>query len=442
MTDRGTALLVNPYIEDFAAYDHFSKPLGLLHLASYLKEHFKLYFVNALSRTVPGLNGMKFRDDGTGPFPFTYIETPDLIKDIPRRFKRYGIDRESFFLELKNVPFNPEYIFLTSGMTYWYTGLAYTAGLLRSFFPESKIVLGGIYAALIASHAMKNIDFDYIIPAQGISNVLAELEKITGLTFLSIPKEPAYDLLGEYYYAPVLTSSGCVFNCAYCAVNFLNSFSHSQSPFSMSAGSIISLCRDYGVKNIAFYDDALLYDSVNHIDKVLETVLESGVKARFFTPNGLHIRFLTGRTAALMKQAGFSDIRLSLESQDRAFLEAEGYKADMREFACAMDILSLAGFGKKEIKCYLLVNVPGQDAPSIEQTMNSVNSLGAVPMLAYFSPIPHTRDFQKAQRITDVEEPLFQNNNVYLYRSGFDMEYLKHLKTMEISMRKTARSRG
>ena len=107
-----------------------------------------------------------------------------------------------------------------------------------------------------------------------------------------------------------------------------------------------------------------------------------------------------------MKQAGFADIRLSLESQDPAFLEAEGYKADLREFASAMEILSKAGFEKKDIKCYLLVNVPGQDAPSIEHTMHTVSSLGAVPMLAYFSPIPHTRDFHKAQKITDVGEPL------------------------------------
>ncbi len=430
------ALLVNPFIEDFAAYDHFSKPLGLLQLASYLKEHFDLYFVNALSRLIPSSRIIKFKDNGTGPFPFSHIEAPEKLKDIPRRFKRYGITAEAFYSELKKVPFIPEYIFLTSGMTYWYTGTAYTSGILRDFFPHSKIILGGTYASLLPEHAKKSISCDYIIPQRGIFETLSEIEKITGLTFSKKIIPPAYELLGEYYYAPVLTSTGCIFNCAYCAVNYLNPFS--LYPFYTAGNTIIDLCMTYGVRNIAFYDDALLYDSFNHLDRILEMVVGSGVKARFFTPNGLHIKFLTASTAVLMKKAGFADIRLSLESQDRNFNEAEGMKADIADFAAALEILTNAGFEKKDIKCYVLVNVPGQDSLSIEKTMDTVYGLGALPMLSYFSPIPHTPDFDRAGKITCVEEPLFQNNNVYLYRSGFDMEYLSYLKSKELAYRKLA----
>ena len=52
-------------------------------------------------------------------------------------------------------------------------------------------------------------------------------------------------------------------------------------------------------------------------------------------------------------------------------------------------------------------------------------------MLAFYSPIPGTFDFNKASEITDINEPLFQNNTVYLYRSGFPMDYLNYLKKME-----------
>ncbi len=436
MSKKGI-LLVNPFIEDFAAYDHFSKPLGLLHLASYLKEHFELYFVNAVSRSGgPGTPRIKFNENGTGPFPFYFIDTPNVLKDIPRRFKRYGIAPELFYNELKNVPFNPDFIFVTSGMTYWYTGLAYTIGLLREYFPDSKIVLGGIYAALLPEHARSAIKCDYIVPHQGIFKALSAIEKITGLTFEKKLKFPSYELLGEYYYAPVMTSTGCVFNCAYCAVDYLNSFS--RYPVSLAGRAIIDLCKIYGVNKIAFYDDALLFDSPNHLDKILEIIIESGIKARFYTPNGLHIKFLTSETAALMKQAGFTDIRLSLESQDEKFHEAEGNKTCLSEFKLSMEILTRAGFEQKDIKCYVLVNLPGQDIGSIEATIETVHGLGAIPMLSYYSPIPHTPDFDRASRITDVSEPLFQNNNVYLFRSGFDMEYLKHLKARELLFRKQA----
>jgi radical SAM superfamily enzyme YgiQ (UPF0313 family) len=288
---------------------------------------------------------------------------------------------------------------------------------------------------LLPEHARGNIKCDYIVPYQGISKVLPSVENITGLTFTRNLKPPSYELLGEYYYAPVLTSTGCVFNCAYCAVDYLMG-DFSRFPFSMIGEMIIDICKTYGVDKIAFYDDALLFDSARHIDKIIEMVLESGCKVRFFTPNGLHVRFLTEKTAYLMKQAGFTDIRLSLESQDEKFHEAQGKKAGLPDFINAMEILTRAGFRQNDIKCYILVNVPGEDRGGVSGTMETVFRLGALPMLSYFSPIPHTPDYDRAAKITDVSEPLFQNNNVYLYRSGFNMEYLAHLKSMELSFRK------
>ncbi len=434
--NRKGILLVNPYIEDFAAYDHFSKPLGLLTLAPYLKEHFDVYFINAMSRVHPGVKGMRFREGGTGRFPYRFIETPSILGDIPRRFKRYGIGEEAFCSCLEDVPFIPEYIFITTAMTYWYTGTAYTAGILKKFFPGSKIVLGGIYPTLLPGHAMKNIGCDYVVRGREITDVLSSIEKITGLEFNKELKAPSYELSEEYYYSPVMTSTGCVFNCPYCAGSYRNPFR--QYPVSMVTDMITELHKKYGVGNIAFYDDALLACSNSHLDVILENIIKKGLKIRFYTPNGLHIRFLTLRTAMLMKQAGFADVRLSLESADDEFQNMQGNKSSRSEFARAMEYLEEAGFRRSEIKCYVLVNIPGQDPYSIEKTMETAYGCGALPMLAYYSPIPHTPDFDKASAVTDVSEPLFQNNSVYLYRSGFDMEYLRYLKGMELSYREKA----
>jgi hypothetical protein len=39
MKDTPHILLINPWIHDFAAYDFWSKPIGLLYLASILRYH-------------------------------------------------------------------------------------------------------------------------------------------------------------------------------------------------------------------------------------------------------------------------------------------------------------------------------------------------------------------------------------------------------------------
>jgi len=51
-------LLVNPPIHDFAAYDFFNKPLGLLYLASYLRQEvYQVRLIDALDRRHPALAG-------------------------------------------------------------------------------------------------------------------------------------------------------------------------------------------------------------------------------------------------------------------------------------------------------------------------------------------------------------------------------------------------
>lgn len=431
---RPRILLVNPHIEDFAAYDHFSKPYGLLWLAAYLADSCDVSFLNALSRTHRLEKKPVFKEGGTGNFVRTRIDTPPPLSDIPRQYRRYGLRDGTFLGELESLS-PPDFIFLGSGMTYWYGGILHTLSLLKRVFPKAVTVLGGIYPSLIPEHARETIPVDHVVEGQDIDKVLARIEAVIGIGLPRGYRMPAYGLAGEYYYAPILSSTGCVFSCNYCAGHRLAAFR--QFNPGQVAGTVDYLYRSFGVRNFAFYDDALLVRAESHIDPILERMaLLEGI--RIYTPNGLHVRFLARRTALLLKKAGCVDVRLSLESSDAGFQEREGGKTRMEEFLGAMEILRGAGFGPDRIKVYLLLNVPGQDPSTVESSMEAVHRAGGQPMLAFYSPIPGTPDFGKAAGITDVSEPLFQNNTVYLYRSGFDMRYLQHLKNLEKSYRAEA----
>ena len=48
-------------------------------------------------------------------------------------------------------------------MTYWYPGVQETIEIIRSVFPQTPIVLGGIYARLCADHAKKYAGADHVI---------------------------------------------------------------------------------------------------------------------------------------------------------------------------------------------------------------------------------------------------------------------------------------
>ncbi|MCX7882092.1 MAG: radical SAM protein [Brevinematales bacterium] len=428
---RPRILLVYPYIEDFAAYDHFAKPLGLWMLMDMLHEKADVAYLNILQRNLPEL-GLKSKADGTGHFYEQVIPVPESLSDIPRRWKRYGIPESLLYRRLKNLAWKPDWIFVSSGMTYWYTGLAYTIRLLREVFPEARIVLGGIYASLLAEHAALQ-GADYVIPFQQPRKVASGLSELLGISVSAEGSIPCYTDVEEYAYAPLLLSLGCVFRCEYCASPRLLSFE--ALDISRTIRAFDWLYEEKGVRHFAFYDDALLFRWEKRLKILLEHVLQKGYAPVFHTPNGLHIRFLTEDMASLMKLAGFEDIRLSLESSEEEFHLTHTQKAKREEFFQAMEVLSRVGFSQRHIRVYTLVNVPGQSLSSVEKTMQCIFDAGALPMLAYYSPIPGTPDFERASMLTDLSDPLFHNNTVYLYRSGIDVSYVQYLHQIEVGYR-------
>jgi len=103
-------LLINPWIYDFAAYDLWMKPLGLLYIASALREHgYEISFIDCLDRYNPELLKLqklekpKNRRYGCGNFFRVEVKKPDILKNVPRKYCRYGITEEIFVKALKRV---------------------------------------------------------------------------------------------------------------------------------------------------------------------------------------------------------------------------------------------------------------------------------------------------------------------------------------------------
>ena len=103
MSKAPFVLLINPWITDFAAHDLWSKPMGLLVLASLLREggcgvglidclDRRDPFTNSHPEILPGID-KKF---GTGKYPRMRLEKPAPYSDFPRYFYRHGIHPGEF----------------------------------------------------------------------------------------------------------------------------------------------------------------------------------------------------------------------------------------------------------------------------------------------------------------------------------------------------------
>jgi len=428
-------LLIAPYIHDFAAYDLWLKPLGLLYVAAAAERAgYRVRMVNCLDRLHPAVssqaernNGKQF-GDGRGKFAHEIIPNPECVRMIPRHYKRFGIPKEAFLRQLSEGP-KPEAIGVGSMMTYWYGGVRETIELVRSVYPDVPVILGGVYATLCTDHARRHSGADIVVEGPGEGKFIDVLADVAGYGDRAktplVSLRPSYHLLGKVVSVSMLTSFGCPFRCAYCASRILQG-RFIQRPVPDVVDEIGSYARDMGIRDIAFYDDALLVNADEHIKPILHEVAAMDLNARFHTPNGLHPNMIDEEVAGLMRAAGFTTMRLSVESVQEARLRDSCTKVTPAGFERAMKHLISAGYAPGELEAYVLMGAPGQMLEEVEETIRFVHDTGAIVRLADFSPIPGTEYFEAAEQEygRDLSEPLLHNNSAFPHLfSGLNERY-------------------
>jgi hypothetical protein len=433
-TGKPRLLLINPWIYDFTAFDLWSKPIGLLYIASYLRNTgYEIHYIDCLDKFHPALlnwlggKSLKVKKYGTGPFYREVVEKPAVYAAIPRKFARYGMPEILFKQELEKM-LKPDAILVTSFMTYWYLGPKKVIEIIREAFPGIPVILGGIYATLLPEHAHRTIGPDYLIQGPGETRI----EKLLSDLIPNAPKAetqpkalddfpyPAFDLYHHLEYLPVMTSRGCPYRCTFCATDKISGKYAQRQPGNV-VDEIIFSVKKYRVQDIAFYDDALLLNKHRRLLPILGMLSDKKLKIRFHTPNGLHAKQIDQETAKLFWDSGFKTIRLSFETVNEERQQDMMNKVTPLDLERAVQYLVQSGYSKKSLESYVLMGLPNQSFQEIYESILFVHFLGIKVKLASFSPIPGTVDFERAvesgQFPADAD-PLLTNKTIYPLHQG------------------------
>ena len=413
MTPR--ILLVNPPVHDFAAYDFWLKPYGLLSVAGYLrgKAHFRLF--DYLDRLHPFMARQKaLASDrwGRGRFYEQRIDNPPCLEQIPRYFRRFGLPRnlfQDFIAREKRFDF----ALVQTTMTYWYPGVEEVIQDIRKISPPTKIVLGGNYVTLCSGHA-KNFRADLLVRGTN----LEPLWKYLGIE-PDLNQPALWEAYEKLRVGALKLSDGCPFECTYCSVpQVYGRFKARPLEWSLAELVLLAKC---GAKNIAFYDDALLFKPEEVLVPFLNELMRRGIKVNLHSPNALNARFVTKDLARLMVHAGFKTFYLGFESCSVEWQKRTGSKVFSDELERAVKHLVSAGAQASNITAYQMLGHPYGDAAELEASMRFVHSLGIHGMLADFSPIPGTPDGEYCRRWVDMNEPLMHNKTAFpIIMLGFD----------------------
>ena len=399
-------LLVNPAIYDFTAYDFWLRPYGMLSIAGYLRGQAEFAIFDYLDCGDDFYKTHKTRKDkyNRGHFFSQPVAKPVPLKNISRRFSRYGLPRELFVEYLENNE-PTDFAMIQTTMTYWYLGVKEVIDDLREYWPKTKIILGGNYATLCYEHALK-IGADFIVHGVDLRPLWDYLKIIPDMD-----QPGLWEVYKRLKVGVLKLTDGCPFKCSYCSVpKVYNGFK--QRSMKRSIGELELLLK-LGVSDIAFYDDSLLYKFDEILGPFLNEIIERQIKVNLHSPNALNARFITADIAEKMVRAGFKTFYLGFESNSVKWQKQTGGKVYSHELAQAVEHLKNAGAEAKNITAYQIIGHPESDLQELEDSIRFVNSLGIKTMLADFSPIPTTPDGALCGELVNMDEPLMHNKTAF-----------------------------
>ena len=451
-----SALLISPPVYDVQYWANWSMPYGLLRVASWLQgKGYMLKLIDCMeankrrtaSRQKRCIRKLCSADEPFIPDKWTdYVTQPDekieyvfgmSLKEFRKRLEsiktRARYARESLFDEVA-FP-EPDEIWISSIMTYWWESTRDVIEVCRQVFPKAVFRVGGIYPTLIPEHAIKNLGLNDPLHLMGreLDPLDAKQKKRDIVVSATIPDANPLPLAIELYdkdgagddedgteserspdYLIMTTSRGCPFKCSYCSANILNEGRKIWVREYEVAYNEIKRRFEQGIREFCFYEDNLLLgrDNFKQLCRLIRDDRDlKGIELH--APEGIEVRLLHEDTVQLMRDAGFKKLYLPLETVNANMAKSwQRTHTNMDKFFYALNNAEKAGFKLRcqDINCFILFGLPDEDLQAVYDTITFASSrVGSViPML--FTPVPST--------------PLFEQYRPYIEDKGFDLHHL------------------
>ncbi len=266
----------------------------------------------------------------------------------------------------------------------------------KKFFPGAKIVLGGVHPTVLPGEVLAHPAVDIVVRGEGEAAMADIVEgkapaEILGISYkeagravhnadrpliedLNVIPPPAYHLLpmdryypatGSYRNLPAMSlfaTRGCPGRCTFCYRTFYGRLRK------RSAENIVSevelLYRKYGIREIAFYDDAFttFKDIVFEFCRLLD---ERGLKITWscFT----RVDLVSEELLLAMKKAGCHMILFGVESGDEKILKAIKKNIDLSK---VKEVVAWARRIGIDTRASFMLGNQGETEESIKKTID------------------------------------------------------------------------
>lgn len=288
------------------------------------------------------------------------------------------------------------------------------AEFMKSVYPDAKIVVGGPHATAKPEEFLSTSNIDLVVVGEGelTLDAIAEhyegkkdISEVNGIAYLkdgkmqinkpeyiqdlnSIPY-PAYHLVDieryfdlamkgrgsrfyDIFYEPkreitMVTSRGCPYECIFCSIHPTMGYQFRYQSPEYVVNHIELLIKKYGVDFMHFEDDNLTLNQPR-FEKILDMILEKGLKFEWDTPNGVRADALGFSLLEKAKRTGVRELRIAIESGNEEFLN----KVVKKRLKLGKIVETAQNCKKLKIplSAFYIIGFPDETKKDIEQTLD------------------------------------------------------------------------
>ncbi len=313
------------------------------------------------------------------------------------------------------------------------------ANLIKTHYPDAKIIFGGIHPTILPEESLSSQAVDIVVRGEGEETLLSlydaikaskNYSDIPGISFKDgsnlrhNPDRPLVKNLDEISYFPyelfdtakynlnfMMTSRGCPYDCTFCSQRKISGRVFRFRSTEKVISEIDLLVNKYQQQFISFFDDSFLINK-DRVRSLCSLIIKNKYhkKVRF----GCQTRADTVDKDILthLKEAGFTNIGLGIETGSERLMKLINKGETVRDNIEAVKLLRKKGFF---ISAFFLFGLPGETKKDRFLTYMLAKSLKLQNVkFNNIVPYPGTKllEIAKTEGVLNIEENWKNFNSV------------------------------
>ncbi|MFH1403211.1 MAG: radical SAM protein [Candidatus Altiarchaeota archaeon] len=437
---RGRVLLVSPPYDTLFNIDRSQyMPLGLLYLASVLKDGYDVRVYNA------DLHSGFFKSPEKHASELDYDEYGRSLRD----------DMHHSWVKMRRVieEYKPDYVGVEL-LTMTYTSGRRVAEIAKGIKDSTVLIGGGVDATLRPGEILADGGFDYVVRGEGevtlreLLDTLSsggDVHSVKGVSFteggsivenqdrgliddLDLIPFPDRESLVEFgrYEADslgrMITGRGCPFNCSFCASRVVWSGSHRLRSPENVVDEIEMVYYRYGTRQINFLDDTFNVDE-KRVMRMCDLIEARDL--RIIWNCLVRSENVNKDVIGRMQDVGLVNVAIGVESGSQRMLDRMNKKADVEGVRKAVE--TLKGLGVYVRACFMM-GYPGETRETLEQTEKLVSDMDVEYNIEVFKPYHGTPAYETLEKqgriITQSIDDYYRYYSRTFTDDGISWDYL------------------